>query len=289
MTETIVVPGRRLGRRVNHDPRSRRYAYTPKTAALTSVRHTRYAPVFDQGDVGSCTGNACLGAIGTGPLHDDLAAAGTLPTFDEATAVKLYSLATTLDSAPGSYPPDDTGSDGLSVAKAAQQDGWLSGYQHALSYDAALLALVDGPVIVGVDWYAGFDTPTAAGQMRLSGQVRGGHELCVDEIDVENQRVWVTNSWSTSWGLDGRAWWSFATFKRLLARDGDCTILVPVTAPAPTPDPEPTPTPSPAPGGDGWFQVDAATADRVARAATRRGVTPNQWLQAHLDHYFHLG
>ena len=233
-----------LGRIVRHDPRSRAYAYTAANP-LISVRWIRHAPIFDQGNIGSCTSNACLGALGTGPLYDALK---SRPTYNEIEAVHLYSQATMLDDAPGSYPPDDTGSSGLAVAKAAQNDGWLSGYQHAFDFTAALSALAAGPLIVGVDWYAGFDTPAKTGECVLSGSVRGGHELCVDTLDVENQRVWFTNSWGESWGTFGRAFWTFATFEKLLAADGDATILTPVTAPAPVPNP-PNPTPNP----DGCF------------------------------------
>jgi hypothetical protein len=56
----------RLGRHVQHDPRSLRYAHgvLPKTAIKT-VDWTRRAPIFDQGQLGSCTGNAAAGLLGT--------------------------------------------------------------------------------------------------------------------------------------------------------------------------------------------------------------------------------
>jgi len=233
---------RPLGRVVLHDPRSFGYPYPVSVKAPVSVHWKRHAPVFDQGSLGSCTGNACLGALGTSPLFDALGKFS--PTFTEDTAVALYSAATKLDTTPGSYPPDDTGSSGLAVAKAAKRDGWLSGYRHAFSFSAALSALAVGPVIVGVNWYEGFDTPTADGECKKKGSVRGGHELCCDQLDMQGGRVWFTNSWSVAWGQSGRAWWSFATFKALLAAQGDCTILTPLSAPKP-----PIPAPDPAPSG----------------------------------------
>jgi hypothetical protein len=39
-----------------------------------------------------------------------------------------------------------------------------------------------------------YDT-SAEGQMTVSGQVVGGHEYLLDELDVERQRVWMRNSW----------------------------------------------------------------------------------------------
>jgi hypothetical protein len=240
------VPGKRLGRHVRHDPRSLRYlveAVDPAT--LTSVRHVRGIPVLDQGALGSCTGNAAEGVLGTAPFLATLQGLPGCPTpdadADEVQAVALYSAATSLDDYDGEYPPEDTGSDGLSVAKACQKAGLISGYRHATSLAAALTALQDGPVITGVNWYSSFDSPAADGTITIGrhASVRGGHEFVVDELDVERKRVGFTNSWGTSWGVEGRAYMSWDTWERLLGEDGDVTAFVPVTEPAPTPTPDP--------------------------------------------------
>jgi len=241
------VPGKPLGRHVHHDPRSRAYAYAPragaKAGAYVSAKHQRHIPVLDQGNVGSCTGNACEGAVGTSGIFDALPEALRPSTTDaaanETAAVHLYSRATQLDGIPGAYPPNDTGSDGLSVAKAAKEKGLISGYLHAFSLDAALKALEQQPIIVGIDWYEGFDNPGSTGLVQISGAVRGGHEIVFDEIDVAKKIVWFTNSWGTSWGVNGRANMSFDTLGRLLKRDGDATILLPLSHPSPQPTPLP--------------------------------------------------
>ena len=233
-----VVPDKRLGRHVRHDPRSLSYPYR-SAAPLVSTRHACHIPTLDQGDLGSCTGNATVHALASGPLWSTLSPTQQA-SLNEAEAVALYSLATTLDSSPGSYPPTDTGSDGLDVAKAAQQSGFINGYTHALSLNDALSALVAGPVIIGIDWMSTFDDPLPSGEMPFGGSVRGGHEVCLDQIDVENSRVWIHNSWGDGWGQSGRAWFSFDTLGRLLSSDGDATVFVPLTAPAPTPIPTPT-------------------------------------------------
>lgn len=243
-----VVPGKRLGRHVRHDSRSLAYlvqAADPST--LTSVRHERYIPVLDQGDLGSCTGNAAEGCVGTGPLYVALNGSAVQPWHtgagaadkDEQQAVQLYSAATQLDDYDGSYPPEDTGSDGLSVAKAAQKAGLISGYRHATSLEAALTALAAGPVITGVNWYDTFDEPDKRGMVTITpgARVRGGHEFVVDELDVEGKTVWFTNSWGTGWGIQGRAYMTWEVWGRLLDEQGDVTVFTPVTAPAPTPTP----------------------------------------------------
>lgn len=226
----IPGPGR-LGRNVNHDPRSLRYL-VPSQGMQVSKTWSRRTPVLDQGDLGSCTGNASVGVLGTDPFfagldqHEDL---------DETLAVEVYSLATSLDPFDGAYPPDDTGSDGLSAAKACKQLGLISGYQHATSLSAMVDALQVGPVIVGVNWYEGFDNPDLAGKVKVSGAVRGGHEFEVCGVDVEARMFHAVNSWGTSWGKSGHFFFSFGDMTRLLSEDGDCTSFVPATAPAPTP------------------------------------------------------
>lgn len=255
MTYTITInriesTDPRLNRHVRHDSRSRQFAFPEGDAAsLQSVRHTRHIPVLDQGNLGSCTGNAAVGAIGTTPLWDVEPAATEL---DETEALKVYSLATTYSSPATPYPPNDPGSDGLSVAKAAKKLNLITGYQHAFSLNAALLALQTYPVIIGINWYDSMFNPDADGRLQISGNVAGGHEIVVDEIDVANERVWITNSWGAAWGLQGRAYLTWADFQRLLNEQGDVTVLLPLSVPAPTPTPvpvpvPPTPVPTPAP------------------------------------------
>ena len=48
-----VIPQRRLGRNLRHDPRSLRYLVQPATVPQTKVWERRI-PVLDQGDLGSC-------------------------------------------------------------------------------------------------------------------------------------------------------------------------------------------------------------------------------------------
>ena len=197
-------PGRgRLGRHVNHDPRSRAYAHRASGRVLVSVRHQRMIPVLDQGNLGSCTGNAGTGVLGTLPDWHGLPGS-VKAALDEKYAVQLYSDATKVDAYAGTYPPTDTGSDGLSVAKALKNRGLISGYTHALSLADALDALQDGPVMTGVAWHTGMDSPDHGGLVAIDGAIRGGHEFVVDEYVADLKAIGCTNSWGTSFGLNGR-------------------------------------------------------------------------------------
>jgi len=229
----------RLGRHVHHDPRSLQYTVQPTGVAQTKV-WDRKIPVLDQGDLGSCTGNATVGVLGTEPFYTALTPVQR-KALDEAEAVRIYSLATQLDPFDGDYPPTDTGSDGLDAAKAAVKLGYLSGYQHITSIAAAQTAILSGPFVVGTNWYEGMFNPTSAGEVKISGAVAGGHEYECFGYNADTDRWMFWNSWGTSWGQSGAFWMSGKTFARLLSEDGDATTFVPVTQPAP----QPTPTPGP--------------------------------------------
>jgi hypothetical protein len=221
-----VVSGKRLGRHVEHDPRSRDYAYEAKVATLIDVVHKRHGGIFDQGQLGSCTGNAACGAKNTEPLYHS----GSTHLIAEAGAVDIYSLATRLDGvSDGYYPPTDTGSSGLAVAKAMKQEGMIGSYSHAFDIDAALAALQAGPIITGVNWYEGFDTPDANGLVKIAGQIRGGHELVgrgyVSAPNPDDALILLDNSWGLGYGNGGHFYWTVATWKKLLAQQGDVTIL----------------------------------------------------------------
>jgi len=135
-----------------------------------------------------------------------------------------------IDPFDGSYPPEDTGSDGLSVCKAIQALGKIRSYRHAFGIDQALHALVLSPVITGIPWYDGMFTPDKDGFVWPTGRIVGGHEICVNEIVPglgDSGYVGFTQSWGTSWGLHGRGRMTFHTWDTLLRMDGDVTVPQP--------------------------------------------------------------
>lgn len=239
------IPGKRLGRHVRHDPRSLAYQVKPLAALAKTVLWQRSTPVLDQGNVGACTGFSTAGVLGTAPFYGtltDLLTAGLVLDGDEA--LRLYATATTLDTYRGTftYPPvggQDSGSDGLSVAKAAQQAGMISGYLHCTSIDAVITALQAGAVITGVSWWDSFDQPDSSGRVSISpnASVRGGHEFEVNGVDMDAKTFHAVNSWGASWGDHGSFSFSFDTYARLLADQGDATAFVPITSAPPQPKP----------------------------------------------------
>jgi hypothetical protein len=215
----LPQPGRRLGRNIEHDPRSWAFP-APRAKKIKSVSHAATGLPLDQGQIGSCTANALCGALDSAPDYRN----GKV--FEESDAVTLYELETKMEGEP--YPPNDPGGTGLMVCKAAHQLGWISSYRHAFGIQHALEALVVAPVITGVNWYTSFDQPDARGLVAIAPEatVRGGHEIVADGIDAGPELVWFWNSWGPSFGVGGRFCMSFATWDRLLQERGDVTVPV---------------------------------------------------------------
>lgn len=222
MTEILGVP-RKFGRKVEHDDRSRAYGIVvnPHTPIVTRLWDNA-APVLDQKDLGSCTGNAMAQWENT-----TRTAEGTAQEWlGEADAVALYARATELDDFPGTYPPDDTGSSGLAVAKAAKEKGYIASYRHAFGLPQMLEALQTGPVIVGTVWLSGMNEPGPSGLLDASGDELGGHEYCILGCDVDEKTITLLNSWGAGWGDNGRAHISWKDMGALLQAQGDVTVPV---------------------------------------------------------------
>jgi hypothetical protein len=270
----ITVPGKPLGRRVQHDSRSLAYQVVPDGTVAT-VRLDRVIPVLDQGSVGSCTGNAATGALGTTPCYPTLPA--SVKSLNETFALALYSAAETIDG-DGPYPPNDFGSSGLSVAKAAKNAGLISAYLHVTSIAGARTAIQQGPLLLGCSWFTSFDSPDANGLVAIAkgATVRGGHEVEAIGYDTSTDLWELVNSWSDSWGVGGHFFMSTATLTTLLADQGDMTLFVPNTTPAPAP------TPVPAPGPDAADVTLAPTLRHLTGLKSTSKTTLaaiNQWLK----------
>lgn len=226
--EEQFVYAKRLGRHIDHDPKSRDFPATG--AAIQSVFHLRRLPILDQGSLGSCTGNAMAGLLCTDPNGRVMGGLDLAARWTEDQAIDLYKLATRLDGFDGTYPPEDTGSSGLGVAKAAKRYGLISSYWHAFGLEHALRALTLRPVIFGINWYEGFDNPDEKGLVKIEGSVRGGHEVEACGINTGNYLVYLANSWGPMWGLQGYFTMSFDDLGQLLDEGGDCTTVHPFLA-----------------------------------------------------------
>lgn len=219
------APG--LGRHVLHDIRSLAYDAAQLVEHVTTERttyHKREGAIFDQGQVGACTGMAALGLMNTEPFVGK-------KLFTTEDALRFYSDETRLDDRqiPGHYPPDDTGSTGLWAAKTLQSWGLIpakNGYRHAFSLNTVKKLLQVFPVMFGLPWFKSMFTVDKDGFIVVepASGLAGGHEIEGSAIDFERQAVELTNSRSDGWGLKGKAFVRFADLGSLLKLHGDVTV-----------------------------------------------------------------
>lgn len=202
------------GRHVNHDPLSWNYP-AKADAPITSKKWTRSGMSLDQGQIGSCTGNALAGLCNHAPNHHGH------PELWETDAVDIYSLGTELDGFDGTYPPTDTGCDGNSVSKAARTLGYIKSWTNAFGVDHALASLMFGPLTIGTNWYADMFNPSPVGLIHPTGDLEGGHQYVMDGWDAVHGIFRFNNSWSNAWGINGRFFMTYADVDTLLGRDGD--------------------------------------------------------------------
>jgi Papain family cysteine protease len=212
----------RLGRHLWLDARTLSHmvenSISEMSGPLQSVRWDRVLAILDQGNLGSCTGNAGTGALGTEPFYSAVGKA-VLPAPGDAAAgeefaVQLYSDASKVDEYGGNYPPDDTGSSGLGICKVLKNRKTISGYRWSRTAHGFLRLLQKGPVLQGMPWHNAFFEPSGSGafidghpQWSSSG-LAGGHEVEavgveLDTSDAFNSAIVYANSWGPSWGDQG--------------------------------------------------------------------------------------
>jgi len=211
-----------LGRTVWHDPRS--LSYPAPRGALTRRKWRHAGRVLDQGQLGSCTGNALAQVGNTKPCHKLFHR-----LWKEDDAVHFYERGTQEDEYTGTYPPDDSGSSGNGVCLAALQDGVIESYSHAFGIDHALEALMLQPIMIGIGWTNSMFYPDENGWISPEGGDVGGHELAVVGFDVDptyGEYVWLLNSWGKGWGRRGYAKLKVTDLDDRLRRQGDATVPV---------------------------------------------------------------
>jgi hypothetical protein len=226
----IRVPGRRKGRHLNHDVQSRRFPVPRRAVKPTTVKHERRIPILDQDDIGSCTCSSSVGVLGTDPffelLPDELQVLLSDAEGAQRFAEDLYRETSRNDPFPGGWEPDDTGSDGLSIAKTLKRRGIVPGYLHAFGIDDAHRAIQERPFITGTIWLSGMSNPTREGIVTATGTGEGGHEYQCDGYNAERDLWEFPNTWTEDFGDEGWFYMDTPNFARLLAMQGDVTSFV---------------------------------------------------------------
>jgi hypothetical protein len=221
-----VHPGMRLGRHEELDAKS--VPYFVRAMDPDKIKPSSFEVpigILDQGNLGSCVGNATTYHL-SNLFKDDLSwctlvlkgkryritAGGDNQPF----AVASYHFATTKDGFRGVYPPDDTGSSGIGSGRAMKAQGLIEGYDWATSLLGVATLLQRGGVLIGMPWYDSMFDPDRLGfidnrpDLFRPEYLAGGHELYLAGLETwypqtpEKSVAWGYQSWGGSWGDAGR-------------------------------------------------------------------------------------
>lgn len=240
--EHVDSTDRRLDRHVEHDSRSRQFPVSaPQPDTLKTIYWDDAGPVLDQGNLGGCvgfTGADILNTVGFQPVRAKFNGGQFYQNRD---GISFYSAATHADSIAGAYPPHDTGSSGLGLAKALKKLGLVDRYEHAFTWQQFEAAITSGPVAVGTLWTnqmfnPGIDGVVGVGEINQS-TIAGGHEWMIRGVNVERNLILGRNHWAADWNpvignpaidgprLPGEFWVPIPDFQSLLASQGDVILL----------------------------------------------------------------
>lgn len=184
-------------------------------------RHWRHPWAGHQGFTPRCTGFSGTKLRLAGPVtHPDATRGENL----DATADGLYRGAQEIDRREGRVY--DEGATMLALAKAMRALGWISTFYWGYSVESFILAMQNGPVLLGIDWLEGMDQPDPKfGVIRAIGQNFGGHAILANYIDVRDGMVGLDNTWGRGWGKDGAALLPLEDLDKLLRMGGELLMV----------------------------------------------------------------
>jgi C1A family cysteine protease len=216
------------------DHRDRRYTSKLSAAILPDNvdLSTFFPPNYDQGELGSCTGNGIAGVIQYCRARDRL-----VPDFIPSRLFIYWNernMEGTVDSDAGAeirdgiksvatlgVPPEDTWPYDIQKFKMKPWDGaYLKAKQDLVKTYARVNQTVDDiracvadawPVVFGIVLYESFqsDAVNNTGLVPMPStteKVVGGHCMIIVGYDHPRQLFQVRNSWGTSWGDKGNCW-----------------------------------------------------------------------------------
>lgn len=215
---------KRLDRIIRYDERSKQYPIRTLVAAQTPRSYTWSLKTrLDQGQEGACVGFSWSQELAASPV--------VVSGITNESARQVYFSAQRLDDYPGGAYPDATpfyeGTDVLAGAKAVEALGKLTEYRWAFNLNDVILAVGhQGPGVFGTNWYSGSMDTDSKGFIHATGEIVGGHAICVRGVNVSKKYFTLANSWGTSWGKGGDCYISFDDFEKLLLDSGEFCIPV---------------------------------------------------------------
>jgi hypothetical protein len=166
--------------------------------------------ILDQGQTSSCVGHGWRTFLSVAPIE--------LGDTRDPSPFEIYHGAQRCDEWPGE---DYDGTSVRGGAKFLQQLGHIAEYRWALDIDdMKLWLLTKGSIVIGINWYTGMFSPDAKHIITASGQIEGGHCVCVIGYNSTSRLFEFQQSWGKDWGNRGRAYIPEDLMKQLIFSEG---------------------------------------------------------------------
>ncbi len=223
MTTVEIIPtqtymGRSL---IHHDPRSKDFRATSLLMPHVTPRNKawRQHRPYDQGPLPHCVAFTGKGILNTSPAN----AWAPYRARSQYSTTDMYHGAQANDEWPGeSYD----GTSGLGLCRFLKSIGRIREYRWCFSLEEYLLALsYEGPIGFGTWWKSDMMGVDERGFIHASGNNVGGHEVKISAVNVDDEYVWITNSWGVGWGAMGKAKLSFDDLRKLIQEDADGFVI----------------------------------------------------------------
>jgi hypothetical protein len=202
--------GRVLDASLEADPRDYRLMIAPPQPGELQSRKWECPVRLDQGREGACVGFGGAHHIACFPWPQKLT---------EAIARFFYEGAQDYDEWSGS---DYEGTSGNGLMTFLHRSGVIGNYYRVRSrIELDRLLSVKSPVSGGFPWREGMFEADRNGFVRYEGEVKGGHYVCVNGVDFENEFYWIVQSWGRHHGIDGEVKVSFADMDKMIGEGGN--------------------------------------------------------------------
>lgn len=224
------------------DGRDFKLHYEPHTSVRlpsTVDLRAKCPPVFDQGDLGSCTANAGVGArmyqsVSTMLSRLDLYYCERVleGTINQDSGASIRDICKVLNKwgvcEESFYPYDITKfTQPPSPAAACNAFKYIINVYHSLSTLDDIknyLAFNQKPIIMGMDVYTSFESDKVAktGSVPMpkkNEQMLGGHAVLIVGYSNTKKKLIVRNSWGTNWGMEGYFYLPYDYVSKGLAYD----------------------------------------------------------------------
>lgn len=159
---------------------------------------------------------------------------GPVPHYGPAPIVppdQIYHYAQTMDDWEGEEYDGTTVRAG---AKYLQKLGYIQSYHWTWDLETMVDALLmQGPVVIGINWYNDMFEINGQGFVRVGGGIAGGHAIIADGVNVNYEKIRLKNSWGRHWGLEGFCFISFKDMERLIDEDGEVCLAIENELPIP--------------------------------------------------------